>query len=212
MGGGSCTKRHSFPPPIRAFASVVYYILMDGDVSVPLLILFGVGVGLFLPNVVLDRKINSRQRKIRSGLADALDLLVVCTESGLGFVASLRRVADELYISHPELADELDTVCIKIKAGVDVSDAFRGIVTRTGIEEFRGLVAMLAHASKVGGSVAKTLRDYAEDYRDKRNQKVEEIAAKIPTKMLFPMIFFIWPCFFIVCVGPALLSLAKAFQ
>ncbi len=204
---------------IKLFASLFFlliaalvYVFMRGEVSVLTLIVCAVGAGVFLPNIVLHRLVKQRQRKIRNGVPDMLDLLVVCTESGLGFVASIRRVADELYISHPELADELDTVCVKIKAGVEMPDAFHGLVNRTGLEEFRGLVAMLSHANKIGGSIAKTLRDYADDYRDKRNQEAEEIAAKIPTKMLFPMLIFIWPCFFIVAVGPAILSLMEAFK
>ncbi|MCF7354030.1 type II secretion system F family protein [Vibrio sp. CK2-1] len=194
------------------FIAALVYIFMGGDVSIPTLLIAALAAGVFLPNIALNRLIKRRQREIRNGIADMLDLLVVCTESGLGFVASLRRVSDELYISHPELADELDTVCVKIKAGVEMPDAFHGLITRTGLEEFRGLVAMLAHANKVGGSIAKTLRDYADDYRDKRNQAAEEIAAKIPTQMLFPMLIFIWPCFFIVAVGPAILSLMAAFK
>lgn len=194
------------------FIAALVYVFLRGEVSVFTLIVCALGAGVFLPNIGLHHLIKQRQRKIRNGIADMLDLLVVCTESGLGFVASIRRVADELYISHPELADELDTVCVKIKAGVEMPDAFHGLVTRTGLEEFRGLVAMLAHANRIGGSLAKTLRDYADDYRDKRNQEAEEIAAKIPTKMLFPMLIFIWPCFFIVAVGPAILSLMEAFK
>jgi tight adherence protein C len=167
--------------------------------------------GLFIPNVILKKLIKTRQRKIRGGIPDVLDLLVVCTESGLGFLAALRRVANEAYISHPELADELDTVCAKVKAGVELPQAFSELVVRTGLEELNGLVSMLSHASRIGGSLATTLRDYTEDYRDKRNQQAEEMAAKMPTKMMFPMLLFIWPCFFIVAVGPAILILKEAF-
>ncbi len=169
------------------------------------------GIGMFIPNVGLSHMIKKRQSKVRGGVPDALDLLVVCTESGLGFNAALRRVADELMISHPDFADELDTVCAKIKAGVDMSDAFADLVERTGVTEITGLVNMLAHASRIGGSIAQTLREYTEDFRDKRNQEVEEIAAKIPTKMIFPLLVFIWPCFFIVAIGPAMLTITSSF-
>ncbi|KOO14297.1 pilus assembly protein TadC [Vibrio xuii] len=164
-----------------------------------------VAFGLYCPNVVLSMMVDKRQSRIRSGIPDALDLLVVCTESGLGFNAALRRVADELTISHPDFADELDTVCVKINAGVEMSDAFNDLVKRTGLTEIAGLVTMLAHASRIGGSLSQTLREYTEDYRDKRNQEIEEIAAKIPTKMIFPLLIFIWPCFFIVAIGPSML-------
>ncbi len=168
--------------------------------------------GLILPDILLKRKVKKRQNAIRSGMADMLDLLVVCTESGLGFNAALRRVADEMVISHPELADELDTVCVKIQAGKPMPEALREFIYRTGLEEFMGLVSMLSHASRVGGSLVDSLREYTEDYRDKRQQAAEEIAAKIPVKMMFPMVLFIWPCFFIVAIGPALITLSEAFS
>lgn len=175
-----------------------------------LLMIMLIALGLFAPNFVLERMVTKRQRRVRAGVPDALDLLVVCTESGLGFKAALRRVGDEMLISHPDFADELLTVCAKIKAGVEMSDAFEELIQRTGVTEIQGLVSMLAHASRIGGSLSKTLRDYTEDFRDKRNQEVEEIAAKIPTKMIFPLLIFIWPCFFIVAVGPAIIKLLDA--
>ena len=170
------------------------------------------GGGIPLPDIFLKRMVKKRQNRIRAGVADMLDLLVVCTESGLGFNASLRRVADEMVISHPELADELDTVCMKIQAGKSMPDSLREFVIRTGLDEFMGLVSMLSHASRVGGSLVDSLREYTEDYRDKRQQAAEEIAAKIPVKMMFPMVLFIWPCFFIVAIGPSLITLAEAFS
>ncbi|MGF1696792.1 type II secretion system F family protein [Vibrio lamellibrachiae] len=187
-------------------AASFYYFLPDMG-SLRLAMGGSVGFGLFIPNIVLSQIVKKRQSKIRGGVPDALDLLVVCTESGLGFNSALRRVADELMISHPEFADELDTVCAKIKAGVEMSDAFEDLVDRTGVEEITGLVKMLAHASRIGGSISQTLREYTEDFRDRRNQEVEEIAAKIPTKMIFPLLLFIWPCFFIVAIGPSMLSI-----
>ncbi|UMM03683.1 type II secretion system F family protein [Vibrio campbellii] len=169
-------------------------------------------IGLITPDMILRRMVNKRQKAIRAGIPDMLDLLVVCTESGLGFNAALRRVADELVISHPELADEIDTVCNKIQAGKPMPEALRELVVRTGLEEIMGLVSMLSHASRIGGSLVNSLREYTEDYRDKRQQAAEEVAAKIPVKMMFPMVLFIWPCFFIVAVGPALITLAEAFS
>lgn len=189
-----------------AIAATLYFFLPDVS-NINLIMLACVGVGLLMPNIVLGVKVKKRQSRIRGGVPDALDLLVVCTESGLGFSAALRRVADELMISHPDFADELDTVCAKIKAGVEMSDAFGELVERTGVKEIAGLVTMLSHASRIGGSLSQTLREYTEDFRDKRNQEVEEIAAKIPTKMIFPLLLFIWPCFFIVAIGPSMLAL-----
>lgn len=189
-----------------SMAAAMYFFLPNLS-QLNLFMLASVATGLYAPNVVLKLQVDKRQSRIRGGVPDALDLLVVCTESGLGFNAALRRVADELMISHPDFADELDTVCGKIKAGVEMSDAFNDLVKRTGVKEIAGLVTMLSHASRIGGSLSQTLREYTEDFRDRRNQEVEEIAAKIPTKMIFPLLLFIWPCFFIVALGPSMLSL-----
>lgn len=191
-------------------AAVMYFFFPDMSYQNIAMIL-SAGGGLYLPNILLNKQVTKRQFRIRAGVPDALDLLVVCTESGLGFNAALRRVADELMLSHPDFAEELDTVCVKIKAGFEMSDAFEELIDRTGVTELNGLVTMLAHASRVGGSLAQTLRDYTEDYRDKRTQELEEIAAKVPTKMIFPLLIFIWPCFFIVAVGPSLIFLSDTF-
>ncbi|MFA0459203.1 type II secretion system F family protein [Vibrio breoganii] len=190
-------------------AAIVYFLLQDSG-YMTLIILACLWCGFFGPNMVLAKLVSDRKDEIRAAVPDALDLLVVCTESGLGFNAALKRVGEELVISHPEFSDELDAVSAKIQAGVEMPVAFKELIYRTGVEELTGLVSMLAHASKVGGSIASSLREYTEDYRDKRNQAAEEVAAKIPTKMLFPMVVFIWPCFFIVALGPGLMSLFDA--
>ncbi|WP_370737208.1 type II secretion system F family protein [Vibrio aerogenes] len=195
---------------IGILAATGLYFFMPDMQHLFLMMIVLVAVGMYAPNVVLSKMVKKRQQKVRAGVPDALDLLVVCTESGLGFHAALKRVAGELMISHPEFADELDTVCVKISAGVEMVDAFEELVERTGVNEITGLVHMLAHASRIGGSLSQTLREYTEDYRDRRNQEIEEIAAKIPTKMIFPLLIFIWPCFFIVAIGPSILSLTAS--
>ncbi|HAS64542.1 MAG TPA: pilus assembly protein TadC [Vibrio sp.] len=196
---------------IGLIVATLVYVSVPDSKYVYVYLCLAVGIGLFIPDYLLSRMVKKRQAQIRAGVADMLDLLVVCTESGLGFNAALRRVADEMVISHPELADELDTVCMKIQAGKTMPEALRELVVRTGIVEISGLVSMLSHASKIGGSLVQSLREYTEDYRDKRHQAAEEKAAKIPVKMMFPMVLFIWPCFFIVAIGPALVSLMDAF-
>lgn len=197
---------------IGLFISAGAYIVMQGTDYVTLVIIAALFLGLFGPNLMLAKLVSERQDRIRASVPDALDLLVVCTESGLGFNASLKRVGEELAISHQDFSDELDTVCSKIQAGVEMPIAFRELVDRTGVEELMGLVSMLSHASKIGGSISSSLREYTEDYRDKRTQAAEEVAAKIPTKMLFPMVIFIWPCFFIVALGPGLMTLFDALK
>lgn len=197
---------------IGVIISVGLYVLLPQSNKLYTFMIICVFVGLFLPDFFLKKLAKKRQERIRLGVADMLDLLVVCTESGLGFNSSLRRVADEMVISHPDLADELDTVCLKIQAGKSMPDSLKEMIMRTGLEEFMGLASMLSHASRMGGSLVDSLREYTEDYRDKRQQAAEEIAAKIPVKMMFPMVLFIWPCFFIVAIGPSIITLIEAFS
>lgn len=168
-------------------------------------------IGFILPNAVLDYLAKRRIRAIRNGFPDALDLLVVCVESGLGLTAALQRVGQELEVSHPELSEELHLVNVEIRAGVNRIEALRGMANRTGVEDIRGLVALLDQSVRFGSSIADTLRVYSEEFRDKRMQAAEEQAAKIGTKMIFPLTFCIWPGFFVVAVGPAILKVLEVF-
>jgi len=168
-------------------------------------------IGFILPNMVLNSMANKRMRAIRNAFPDALDLLVVCVESGLGLTAALQRVGQELEVSHPELSEELHLVNVEIRAGVNRIEALRGMAQRTGVEDIRGLVALLDQSVRFGSSIADTLRVYSEEFRDKRMQAAEELAAKIGTKMIFPLTFCIWPGFFVVAVGPAILKVLEVF-
>ena len=169
-------------------------------------------IGVTLPNIVLKSKIEKRHLAIMNGFPDALDLLVICTEAGLGLNAALQRVTDELGVSYPELMEELEMVNAEIRIGVDRVVALRGLADRTGIEEIRGLVTLLTQSLRFGTSIAQTLRIYSEEFRDKRAQRAEEEAAKIATKMIFPLVFCMFPAFFIVAIGPAILGVMKAFK
>ncbi|MEF1309655.1 type II secretion system F family protein [Vibrio mytili] len=197
---------------LGVLVAVILYVLLEQSNMLYMFMIACVFIGIILPDIFLRKMAKKRQERIRLGMADMLDLLVVCTESGLGFNSALRRVADETAISHPDLADELDTVCLKIQAGKSMPDSLKELIVRTGLEEFTGLTSMLSHASRMGGSLVDSLREYTEDYRDKRQQAAEEIAAKIPVKMMFPMVLFIWPCFFIVAIGPSVITLIEAFS
>lgn len=170
----------------------------------------GAVAGLLLPSYILDKLAAKRIKTIHGSFPDALDLLVVCVESGLGLGAALQRVAQELDVSHPELAEELNLVNVEIRAGVDRVDALRAMGERTGVEDIKGLVALLEQSIRFGGSIADTLRVYSEEFRDKRMQKAEEMAAKIGTKMIFPLTFCMWPSFFLIAVGPAILTVMEA--
>ena len=169
-------------------------------------------VGLVIPNFVLNRKVERRQLAIRNAFPDALDLLVVCVESGLGLAAGLQRVAVELDVSHPELAHELVRVTAEMQAGMEREAALRNLATRTGLDDIRSLVGLLVQTLRFGTSVADALRVYAEEFRDKRTQAAEEIAMKLGTKMIFPMVLCFFPSFFLVAIGPAVIRLVNVFS
>jgi tight adherence protein C len=171
----------------------------------------GAFLGSLLPSIWLDHSVKSRQRDLRASFPDALDLLVVCVESGLGLTPAIQRVADELGISHPELGAELSLVNAEMRAGVERTEALRNLAERTGLDDIRGLVALLVQTMRFGTSIADALRVYSEEFRDKRMQAAEEQAAKIGTKMIFPLIFCLFPSFFLVAIGPAVLRLISVF-
>lgn len=169
-------------------------------------------VGLLIPSIWLDKRVKQRQRALRSGFPDALDLLVVCVEAGLGLAPALQRVADEIVISHPELGGELALVNAEMRAGVERAQALKDLAERTGLPDIRGLVALLVQTMRFGTSIADALRVYAEEFRDKRTQAAEEAAAKIATKMIFPLVFCLFPSFFLIAIGPAVLRLITVFE
>lgn len=173
---------------------------------------FASGIGLLAPNYVLQKLVNKRTRAIRNGFPDALDLLVVCVESGLGLAAAIQRVADELEVSHPELAFELATVTAETRIGVPRERALKSLADRTGLEDIRGLVSLLVQTMRFGTGVADALRVYSEEFRDKRMQAAEEQAAKMGTRLIFPLVLCFFPLFFIVACGPAVLMLIDAFR
>jgi tight adherence protein C len=159
------------------------------------LMLFAAGAGYLgwiSCSMWLDRQVANRQRALRAGFSDALDLLVVCVESGLGLAPALQRVADELAVSHPSLGDELALVNAEMRAGVERGVALKNLSERTGLEDIRGMTALLVQTMRFGTSIADALRIYSEEFRDKRTQAAEEQAAKIGTKMIFPLVLFLF--------------------
>lgn len=174
--------------------------------------LMATAAGMFAPNYVLEYLSTSRQTRLRNSFPDMLDLLVVCVESGMGLDAALHRVADSIDMAHPELGEELALVNSEIRMGVTRSKALQQMVNRTGLKEIRGLVAVLDQSVRFGTKLADSLRAYSEDFRDRRVQDAEEKAAKIGAKLLFPMLVCIWPAFFVVAVGPAVLKVMEAME
>lgn len=168
--------------------------------SVALVALFG----WMIPFIWVDGKVKSRQMALSKALPDTLDLLVVCVEAGLGLNQALVRVSDEVDRISPEMSDELTIVNLEIRAGTPRDDALRRLGARTGVDDIRALTSMLLQTDRFGTSIADALRVHAETLRSKRMQRAEEAAAKTTVKMLFPLIFFIFPSIFVVLVGPAI--------
>jgi tight adherence protein C len=161
------------------------------------------GLGYILPGMVLARLAKRRAHRIRLSLADALDLLVVSVEAGLGLDQALTRVGTELAFAYPELSDELRLINLELRAGKPRAEALRNLADRTGVDDLSSLVTMLIQTDKFGTSVAQSLRVYSETLRTKRRQRAEEAAAKTGVKMVFPLVTCIFPAIWVVTIGPA---------
>ena len=165
--------------------------------------LAGLGAGYVLPGMALARMAKRRAHKIRLALADALDLLVVSVEAGLGLDQAMSRVGSELAFAYPALSDELKLINLELRAGKPRAEALRNLADRTGVEDLSSLVTMLIQTDKFGTSVAQSLRVYSDTLRTKRRQRAEEAAAKTGVKMVFPLVFCIFPAIWVVTIGPA---------
>jgi tight adherence protein C len=166
-------------------------------------------LGYLLPDIFLTWRMNVRQGHLQRGLPDALDLLVICVESGLGLDQALMKVTQEVRITHPELSDELQLVNLEMRIGKTRIEALRELARRTGLEDIKSLVAMLVQTDRFGTSVAQSLRVFSDDLRIKRRQRAEEMSAKTSVKMVFPLVFFIFPALLAVILGPAALTLLR---
>ena len=176
----------------------------------PVLVLVSAGFGGFLlPEIWLTRRVRLRQRKIQRGLADALDLLVVCVEAGLALDQAMLRVAQELFLVHPDLSEEMQIVNLEIRMGQSRPEALRNFATRTGVEDIQALVSILTQTDRFGTSVAQSLRVYSDNLRTKRRQRAEELAAKATVKMIPILVLFIFPALFVVILGPAVINLIR---
>lgn len=165
--------------------------------------------GYFLPNLILNRMVDARQKKIRESLPDALDLLVVCVEAGQALNAALKRVADDLKISSPALSQELTLVNLEIAAGLEREQALRNLAERTGVEEVASLCSMLIQSDRFGTSMAQALKVQSDTLRTTRRQRLEELAAKTPVKLVFPLLLFIFPALMVVIIGPAAIRIME---
>jgi tight adherence protein C len=171
--------------------------------------LIAAAIGYIVPGMMLARMARARQHRITLSLPDALDLLVVSVEAGLGLDQALSRVAQELATAHPELSAELRMVNFEQLAGTARPDALKNLADRTGVEDIRSLVAMLVQTDKFGTSVANSLRVFSDTMRTKRRQRAEEAAAKTGVKMVFPLVLCIFPAIWIVTIGPAAIKFIR---
>jgi tight adherence protein C len=191
---------------IAVFAFCMTPILLKPNMTMALA---GAAFGYILPGMALARKARRRQHRIRLALADALDLLVVSVEAGLGLDQALARVGQELAFAYPDLSSELRLVNLELLAGKGRSEALRNLADRTGVDDLSSLVAMLVQTDKFGTSVAHSLRVFSDTLRTKRRQRAEEAAAKTGVKMVFPLVICIFPAIWIVTIGPAVIQFIK---
>ena len=194
---------------IRIGVAVVMFMLWMSPLliepNMPLA-LAAAALGYVLPGILLARKARRRQHRIRLSLADALDLLVVSVEAGLGLDQAISRVGQELAFAYPDLSSELRLVNLELLAGKGRSEALRNLADRTGVDDLSSLVAMLVQTDKFGTSVAHSLRVFSDTLRTKRRQRAEEAAAKTGVKMVFPLVVCIFPAIWIVTIGPAVIQ------
>lgn len=175
--------------------------------SALLWILMAFVVGFFLPRYVLRRMTRSRQQLVRWGLADALDLMVISIEAGLGLNAAMVRVSTELKDVHPDISEEFELANLEIRVGRERDEALRNLAERTGVDDLHSLVAMLIQTDRFGTSIARAIRAFSDSLRTKRRQRAEQAAQKAAVKLLLPLALFLFPTLFIAILGPAALTL-----
>ena len=167
-------------------------------------------MGYIAPTFIIRAKIARRQKEMQKALPDALDLLVVCVEAGLGLNQAMVRVADEIVRVSPVLSEQVGLVNLEIRAGTPRDVAFRNLGDRTGVQDIKSLMAMLIQTDRFGTSIAQALRTHADTMRTKRRQRAEEAAAKTTIKLVFPLVLFIFPALFVIILGPALIQIFEA--
>jgi tight adherence protein C len=166
-------------------------------------------VGYVVPGMLLARIAKRRQHRIRLGLPDALDLLVVSVEAGLGLDQAILRVGQELAFAHPDLCSELRLINLELRAGKGRAEALHNLAERTGVDDVQSLVAMLVQTDKFGTSISQSLRVHSETVRTKRRQRAEEAAAKTGVKLVFPLVFCVFPAIWVVTIGPAAIKIIQ---
>jgi tight adherence protein C len=189
---------------------VLYLIMHEKVNSTTLMVAFLLaGLGYFLPQIVLGHLVKGRQEKINRALPDVLDLFIICMEAGLALQATIKRVADEIRPVCPEFYKELQITGGEMRTGISRDLALKNLGQRTGVQSVQSLVTLMIQSERLGTSIAQSLRTHADFVRVQRTLRAEERAAKLPVKILFPMMFFIFPAMFIVIIGPGIIKIAK---
>jgi len=195
--------------PLVGFALLALSGSLPRGNQVLLVLLLLAALGYYAPNVVLNSMVKRRQREIFENFPDALDLMTVCVEAGLGTEAAMMRVAKDMQVKSPALGDEMRLVNLELRAGADRERALRNLAFRTGVDEIDGFVSMINQAERFGTSIAASLRIQSDLLRTRRRQRAEEAAAKIALKLLFPLIFCIFPSLMVVLMGPAMIQVYR---
>ncbi len=190
------------------FGVIGYFTLRIVDNSLDrntliLYLLIMATLGCYLPNILLDRAIKARKRELFENFPDAADLILVCVEAGLGLDAALVKVAEEMSITSQALTEEIHLTNMETRVGASRAQALRNLGLRTGVEEINTFASILSQADKFGTNIGDSLRVFSDDLRHKRQMRAEELAAKLPTKMLFPLVLCIFPAISMVILGPA---------
>ncbi|MBI1390663.1 MAG: type II secretion system F family protein [bacterium] len=197
-------------PPLLVIG--IYLFLDKPMIQGVLPMAFVAGVGMFVPDVVLWWIKRKRHEAIFCALPDALDLLVVCIEAGLGLDAAMQKVSDEFHMSSPVLSREFQITCAMIRLGHEREIALRELGDRTGVSDLKSLTCVLIQADRFGSSLAQALRVHSDDMRTRRKQRAEEMAAKTTVKLIFPLVLFIFPAIFVVLGGPAAIKIMDTFM
>ena len=189
-----------FPSKLLGFPTMTVQLVMYVGAA---------SVGYFFPMLWLRHAISQRKEQIQDGFPDALDLMVVCVEAGLGLDAAISRVSSEIRLAHRELAEEFNIVSLELRSGLSRAEALKNLSRRVDLEEVSSLVALLVQTDKFGTSIGQSLRVQSDSMRVNRQLRAEELAAKLPVKLLFPLVLFIFPSLFVVVVGPAAVKIAR---
>jgi tight adherence protein C len=193
-------------PVVAGMMALLFFGLSDGWMTVVAV----TGISYYLPEFWLKRKTRARAKSIQNGLPDVLDLMIVCIEAGSSLDQSIVKASDELELVHPALAEELRLITTEIRAGKPRLEAFTNFAERTKVDDVRSLVTMLTQTDRFGTSVAQALRIHSETSRTKRRQRAEERAAKVGVKLVFPLVLFIFPSIYVVCLGPVAIAIFRA--